>query len=307
MWKFFPNSVYKIKSSLTAINNSQLLSPHCFMKVVAKGNANIVIDYGNPNWLYRCCVRYENSLKCNNDYSLENYQYIKSTVEPLLKGTLCDMELKTISLELLKPVISEYIAQMDDTKVLVIKMPNLKSKDLDKQIYADHYTKIYASNDSRCVLWEFKPKWLHSVTDYCRNCTHSTMKGREMRYCYALLHRDHQHLDKVLAAVTSIPLQCGKELFRYFRDDKNVLATLYEAQMNLSHRKLEEIESVTDVDEELLLAMTLKDVTCFIEWRSDTDRLRVNVVDADLKPKEKFQHWLKTHHQLEAQEIKHYH
>ena len=128
MWKFFPNSVYRIKSSLTAINNSQLLSPHCFMKVVAKGNANIVIDYGNPNWLYRCCVRYENSLKCNNDYSLENYQYIKSTVEPLLKGTLCDMELKTISLELLKPVISEYIAQMDDTKFWSSKCPILNLK-----------------------------------------------------------------------------------------------------------------------------------------------------------------------------------
>lgn len=277
------------------------------MKVVARGNANILIEFGDPTWLYRCCVRYRNSLKKNNDYSLQNYRYIKGTVEPLLRGTLCDMKLEVLSSDTLKPVISQYIAEMDDSEVLVIKMPNLRNNDFDRPVYVDHFTKIYCSEDSGNVLWEFKPKWLHNTAEYCRNCTHSTMKGRQSHYCYAILRRDHLHLDKILADVTSIPSECKEKLLRYLSSEDNVLAVLYEAQKKLSRQTLEEIESVSDVEEDLLLAMTLRDVTCFIEWRSDSEDLLVNVVDVDLKPKEKFSHWLKTHRQLEAQEQKHYH
>lgn len=284
-----------------------LLASSSFMEEVAKGNANILIGQGDGQWLYRCCVRYKDSLKRNNDYSLQNYQYIKSTVEPLLAGNLCSMELEVVRLEIVEPFLRKHVEQMDDSTVVVFKMPNLKGAGLPNLIYADHFTKVYSSVHSGRVLWEFKPKWLYNTTDYCRNCTHNSMKGREPRYCYALLCQDHIHLEKVLDAVKDVPLECKRDLASYFRDDNNVLAILFEAQKKLSNQTLAEINSVSDVGAELLLAMTLRDVTCFLEWRSDVERLIVNVVDVDMKPKEKVQHWIKTHNELEKHETKHYH
>lgn len=274
------------------------------MRVIGKGNANILIDYGDPLWLYRCCVRFADSLKRNNDYSLQNFRYINESVEGILGNLLCTMKLEIVPLDTLRSLISRYITDMDDSKIVVFKMPNLKHEDLQKVIYADHFTKIYSSVDTERILLEFKPKWLHNDTKYCRNCTHSRMKQRNMTYCYTQLLENPLYIDNILGDAGSFPSKFREDLRLYFSCDENVLLVLKDAQKKLNSKALVDIKSVCDVTDELALAMSLRDVTCFIEWRSNTEELFVTVVDVDLKPKEKAGHWISTHQQLERYDNK---
>lgn len=277
------------------------------MKVVGKGNANLLIDFGDPRWLYRCCVRYEESLKRNNEYSMQNMQFILKTAKVLLGELLCPMELEILPLETLKSVLNQYIANLDDTEVVVFKIPNLKPKDLQQVAYEDHFTRIYISTDLNHALMEVKPKWIHSPSRYCRNCTHSNFMGREVRYCYNKINQDPLHLRELLVCAGDIPLKFQNDLNLYLTRGNNVLAVLYEAQRALDHNPLVEIDSIADVSDSMSLAMTLRDVTCFIEWFADADELRVNVVDVDLKPNEKFKHWRRTQLQLDNFDGKCYH
>ncbi|QLL33387.1 hypothetical protein HG536_0E02980 [Torulaspora globosa] len=277
------------------------------MKVVGEGNANILIDYGNANWLYRCCVRFKDSLKRNNEYSIENLQYIETSVKAFLGDLLCPMELKELPLKGLESILGRYVANLDDTKVIVFEMPNLKPRYLEKTAYADRFTQIYTSADSSCVVLELKPKWLYNPSAYCRNCSHSKLKGREHRYCYSKLNQDPLHLTELLAGAGDLPPKFERDLASYLARSTNVLAVLYAAQRELKHEALSRIESVADVTSSMSLAMTLRDVTCFIEWSSDGDQLGVNVVDVDLKPKEKFLHWRETQLRLDNLEDKCYH
>lgn len=277
------------------------------MRVVGKGNANVLIDYGDPDWLYRCCVRFQDSLKRNNEYSMENMQYIQRSVKIILKDLLCPMEPTELPLESLEGVLDEYVSNLDDSKVVVFLVPNLKPRCLERIAYADHFTQIYTSTDSSQVLLEIKPKWLYSPYAYCRNCSHNKLKGRESRYCYSKLNRDPLHLNELLAGAGDLPPKFKADLALYLAQGTNVLAVLYEAQKELTHASLSGIDRIADVSSNMLLAMTLRDVTCFIEWRSDADALRVNVVDVDLKPREKYLHWRETERALESLERKCYH
>lgn len=277
------------------------------MRVVGEGNANILIDLGDANCLYRCCVRFKDSLKRNNEYSIENLEYIETCVKVVLGDLVCPMELVELPLESLETVVGQYVRNLDDTKVTVFRMPNLKPRYLEKTAYADRFTQIYTSADLSRVVLEIKPKWVYNPSDYCRNCSHSKLKGRELQYCYSKLHQDPLHLTELLAGAGELPPEFERDLASYLARSTNVLAVLYAAQRELKHEALSLIESAEDVTSSMSLAMTLRDVTCFIEWSSDADQLTVNVVDVDLKPKEKFLHWRETQLRLDNFADKCYH
>lgn len=280
------------------------------MRVIGQGNANILIDYGDPVWLYRCCVRFSHSLKLNNEYTLQNFNYIKATVRPVLGELLCPMELVTLPLNELSPLIWTFIENLDDDEINVIKIVNLKGKQLHMLVHSDHFTKVYSSSDKSNLLLEFKPKWLHNPVEYCRNCTHSNMKNRNIDYCYTILLREPFHLYEILKGSESLPQRFLEDVMVYFAEKDNVLRVLFAAQMKLHTQSFDRVGSMADVTNDLLLAMSLRDITCFIEWRSNMEggrRLRVKVVDVDLKPKEKWMHWTGTHKQLESHPYKVYH
>ncbi|QLQ80944.1 hypothetical protein HG537_0E02990 [Torulaspora globosa] len=277
------------------------------MRVVGEGNANVLIDLGDTDCLYRCCVRFRDSLKRNNEYSIENLQYIQTCVKMVLGDLLCSMELVELPLEGFEGILGQYVGNLDDSKIIVFRMPNLKPRILEKVAYQDQFTQIYTSHDLSRVVLELKPKWVYNPSDYCRNCSHSRLKGRELRYCYSKLNQDPLHLTELLASAGELPAGFQRDLASYLASSTNVLAVLYEAQRELKHEALSGIESVADVTSSMSLAMTLRDVTCFIEWSSDADQLRVNVVDVDLKPKEKFVHWRETQLRLDSFEDKCYH
>ncbi|EDO14925.1 hypothetical protein Kpol_1005p13 [Vanderwaltozyma polyspora DSM 70294] len=279
------------------------------MKVVGKGNANILIDFGDAEYLYRCLVRYE-SLKMNNDCTRENFGYINDVVRKSLGSYVCEMELLEIPLTDFELLLKELSIQIDDTSLVVLKIINLKSKDYTNTLKDDHCTKIFADETATKILLEIKPKWLHYSTDYCRNCTHNTYKNRGINYCYSKLLKQKDHIYDILNPPESLPIEFLNDIVLYLEDEKNFLQLLYSLQEHLHSETthLSNIDSEDKVTKDLLLLMTLRDVTCFLEWHSlNRGKFSVNIIDVDLKPKHKWKHWSSTHEALEFYNPKCYH
>lgn len=265
------------------------------MKVVDRGNSNLLIDYGDPNWLYRCCVRFPGSLQLCNKYTLENIIFINEKIKPILRDTLCCMELKTLHWSQME-ILKDYLTNPDDEVVNLIKIGELKNRSHQEVIYKDHFTSFYGSRGE--IVMEFKPKWLYSKLEYCRNCAHNNLKKRNIGYCYQILLNDPQHFLKITNHAT-LPKDFLEDMLCYFSRSDNILKILYDAQKKTDVQSLDQISSSADVRDELLLCMTLRDVTCFIIWGPHSS-INVKVVDVDLKPREKWTHWLETHQNLQS-------
>lgn len=277
------------------------------MRVIGRGGANILVDYGDPRWLWRCCIRCPDLLSSNNSYTIKNIQYIKKNVEPLLNGLLCPMNLIDVDIEAIRPILSVFVSNLDDKVVKVIKIKNLINRTTNL-IRNDHFLKSYCSQNFQTVILELKPKWLYYDTDYCRNCTHNTFKGRKTKYCYNQLLVNPSHLEVVFGEYNIYPDNFKAAMYEYLHNDNNIFKILYDLQKKLTKNSTstKDIKSINDVNDEYLLLMTLRDVTCFIEWNSAESALCVNIIDVDLKPKEKWTHWTKTYNQLaSSQKIYH--
>ena len=146
------------------------------MRVIGRGGANIVIDYGDPMWLWRCCIRWPDLLSSNNSYTVKNIHYIRENVEPLLHGLICPMNLIDVDIDVVRPILSTFILNLDEKVVKIIKIKNLFNRTANL-IQNDHFLKSYCSQNFQTVLLELKPKWLYYDTDYCRNCTHNVSKA----------------------------------------------------------------------------------------------------------------------------------
>lgn len=273
------------------------------MKVVGRGNANIVIDYGDHSDLYRCCIRDGSSLFSNNEYTLENLRFIEFEIKPLLNQFLCPMEMLTIPLpdlnDELAILYALYVRNLDDDKIRVLKIPNLKPNlESLKILQNDHFTKVYINSESTKVIYELKPKWLHNPGKYCRNCTHNRYKGRDIDYCYTRLLNDSLHMHNILwKCKDQLPSEFIENIIAYFQNKGNVLRYLHDIQ-----------EKLFLDNSNLSLLMTLRDITCFLTWNAkDPTRFDVKIVDVDLKTEDKVEHWRRTHRTLEKFENKQIH
>lgn len=111
---------------------------------------------------------------------------------------------------------------------------------------------------------------------------------------------DPSHVsDMLLHTGIAFPKKFLIKFVDYFSKSDNILAKLHDIQKNLdSNVSMNDIKSIDDVSDAFLLNMTLKDVSCFIEWTRERDSLEVNVVDVDMKLVSKLDHWVNTHKQL---------
>lgn len=271
------------------------------------GAANVLLRYldkkqGRDDMLYRCCVRYA-SLQSNNELTVENYQYVSQELVSLLGDLIVPVELVALPLVDVEDVLRRYISDVDATVVMCFRIRNMLPPGIYQQEaqFDDHFTKVYCDDQRQHILLEIKPKWLHRDPLFCRNCTHNVMKGRDIRYCYSLLVDDPDHIITVLNHTgLDYPENFVKALRRYLLRNDNVLKVLRGLQESLERiTPIGIVSSISDVTPELLLNMTLRDVTCFIEWHGqDPSTLNVHVVDVDRKPIEKWEHWVKIHSKL---------
>lgn len=300
--------------------------PTVTMNLISQGNGNILIAYSaDDQKLYRCCIRYPDSLEKNNRFTLQNYDFIQTTVRPLLGGLLCPMELCELPLVKAGQVYTAYITDPNcidnltrndrNINIYALRLPNLRPGSVyTTLLQEDHFTKLYTNDKRTQILLEIKPKWLYNGNAYCRNCTHNRLKGRQIEYCYTQLLLDPQHyfVNHILSksSVSNLPESYLSSLSEYFTRQDNVLAKLYDLQKSLYRDKFSQLRAIEDVDAKLQLLMTLRDVTCFIVWDASVKQgrdLDVYVVDVDLKPKEKWKHWVDTWNELNSYEEKCFH
>lgn len=248
------------------------------MQCLGRGNANICFQIGAK--AYRICVRYS-SLSANNELTCKNYEFISTKIMRLKKlcKYVCPMDLESINIdENWSKVLIEEGIYIDGEVLFVIVMPVLRDS-TNRTVFLDHFNKLHLNGENR-VIWEFKPKWLFQSTTYCRNCTHNSYKGRPIRYCFS---SEPHIIVKELFTDMELPKNYIQEMEKYLESLDNILFSLYDAQR--------------EAKEDLSLLMTLRDVTCFLQW-SDHDGVKVSLVDVDLKPIEKLKHWRKTEREL---------
>ncbi|CCE62839.1 hypothetical protein TPHA_0D02010 [Tetrapisispora phaffii CBS 4417] len=283
------------------------------MKVIAKGNANIIIDYDDPLYLYRCLVR-DSSLKINNLNTVENFKFLqkfKADEDNRLSYYLCTVELLQLQVNEIRDLLEEYITKFDTEVVYVFKLENLKPNYYDSLLWNDHFTRVYFSKEfSNKILIELKPKWIYYQSPYCRNCTHNQLKSRSnINYCYShLVNNESYFFTNILGDLKhSLPPEFIISMESYMRGPKNIFKLLYETQKSL-YVPLGTLNHSSEVDYNLLLLMALRDVTLFIEWDTSKDQhIYINFIDLDRKPSSKLSYWLKTHEKLEMFPDKVYH
>lgn len=270
------------------------------MKVVHKGNANILID-ADDHWLWRICVR-DDELKKNNEYTAKNVDYIMNVAKPLLGDMLCEISITHVPTEKISHLLQLYVSNLNDDVTTVIKLPNLIPRSYQCHV-VDHFTKLHFSDNMKGIVWEFKPKWLWSDLDICRNCTHNRLKEREISYCYSMLLMEDKvaHLITEIFSKACVPPQFIEDVCNYLKQDNTVLRKLYRVQEQAGRHipSLKSLKSIDDVSDDLCLSMMLKDVTCFLQWEGDKP-ISAKIVDVDMKPKTKWQHWVKTQSEVES-------
>ena len=235
---------------------------------------------------------------------MENFRFIQEEIHPLLGDLICPMEIVNVKLQDTYTAYKTYVEDSNSeeiTNIVCIKLPNLRrAQTCTDLLQSDHATNVYMNTQKTSVILEIKPKWLHNPMEFCRNCTDNMRKGRSTNYCYSAVvsgkYDTNIPLDE--SAKRKVPPEMLKDLTQYFKQENNVLKKLLEVQKKLYENRLSSIKSEDDVDMTFQILMTLRDITCFLEWRDTSDpkgRIHVNIVDVDLKQTSKWEHWTKTH------------
>ncbi|CUS20938.1 LAQU0S02e01816g1_1 [Lachancea quebecensis] len=271
-------------------------------QLVYSGNANIVVQLPDADYLVRCCVRFD-SIDKNNKYTLENIEYIKDQVRPLLGGCLVSLEPEFLKTDDLLLILRNFVPNCDTDEVIALKMEDL-TRDTDETIKVDHFTKIHSTKDHHTIVWEFKPKWLCSSgsdPSLCRNCTHNKLKKRDIPYCYAMAIKDPAKVVSRCFSGQNVPERFLRDLRVYLGSEGSILVKLAAVQKRLALEapQLNRLTSESDVTADLALLMALRDVSCFIRWEAN-GAISAKIVDVDLKPNSKWRHWATEQSKVDA-------
>lgn len=169
------------------------------------------------------------------------------------------------------------------------------------KITVSHHISFHHDDSKHKVIVEFKPKWLYGLrTKNCRNCCLNHLKRRAPFECRLGL-LEEEHMKNWCHSVFKNHQEFGwaRDLVYRCLSRDGIIDKLFDAQMESDfHSKLSSLESESDVELELQIRMTLRDVTLFVTVNKYTDDLSVKMIDIDLKPASKFQHWKNVEKQL---------
>lgn len=116
------------------------------VRLIGKGNVNIVISFGDNDILYWISIRFK-ELKTNNEYTLKNRTFIQNEIIPIFSSYLYPMEICELQLTpKLTELYSKYISvdSMKSNMTVSFKFPNLNPYfSISKCLYNDHQTRLF--------------------------------------------------------------------------------------------------------------------------------------------------------------------
>lgn len=276
----------------------------------AQGNANILLGTGNK------LVRVRKKNPENYQTTLEIHSFLEKQIYPILGDFLVPVTLVPLTAyldripKLLHPSI-------ELSEPFALEMANCLPPGPGKSFSLCKYASLHLFE--RAMVLELKPKWLNRgiSTLYCRNCVANRLKKRNVPFCcLGLLSDDPDIVDKTVCSILD-SARCHEDLqalrrtlVAYLLTPNNILDILEKEQNN--NDNMEQIPALSgedDVSEELLLGMTLRDVTVFFrvekggsKSRGNTKNvfeyegyvLTVSVVDVDSKSRKKWSYWKDT-------------
>ncbi|OWB56277.1 hypothetical protein B5S28_g2174 [[Candida] boidinii] len=296
------------------------------------GLANIVFKYIGTN------IEFKNKIlrvrgfprdKPNIDIpkTTEIYKYINDKISPFFQNDeIVDMQVVNITTQFLIDLDSKL---PNDCKLSIktsesnaILMPNifnfytgLDHSDFHTLKLTKHF--IFHIAPQGNIIFEFKPKWLYTPPDhhvYCRNCALIIQRGEDHIACNLNLLSQEGIKDwckKIMKSLAKINdpeidyLSLPKLFEKTLNNNLNAFKTLYKLQ-NVSddydiHSEIRGLESKEDADEDLLLSMTIKDVSIFVILNTQNDTGILKIIDLDKKSNTKAMKWKKQ--ELELSEI----
>lgn len=280
---------------------------------IGSGSANVVFAYrGNLERFKGKVVRLR--LIGTDISTKEIFLYLASHAFDKLRSYMVDAVLFSIK----KETLAQF-QRYADSKGLSLKldpnenhcliMNNIFSYSITsyESIELSKYHKFYINYLKNDVLFEFKPKWLYQLPEThrnCRNCLIARTKGQKFIPCHLRLINSEEgvntwckdiqeELEKNSRETLDVFVQLKESIIRNYE----LIESLYELQNNIEiHDRLLQLNSIKDVNEDLQLNMTLRDVSLFVKLNEK----KIYVLDLDKKSAKKWRKWKEQEEKLQS-------
>lgn len=299
---------------------------------LARGNANAIYRYKGKEDRFLQKVLRVRLEKPSGHYisTSELDQFIKTYCEPVFLKNMINSELVTIDRDFLVGLETKnFVLMLSERSGFIMEdilFGNFRPYELSK--HCKLHVEFLNQESVNSVILELKPKWLYdNCTNYCRNCALNQYRNYERHFCpldflsNSTMERGIDDLlSKIPKEISSITDQSNsfnlKKLLRNYLASDNIFQTIKASQEIDQKDFICNVQSSDDVSDELLFAMTMRDVGVFIKVRKvlseeiengivfDSERfsfkdddeylVKTYMYDFDLKLRSKFEHWKKT-------------
>lgn len=280
---------------------------------VGSGSANAVFAYKGESVMLRGKV--VRLRLANTEISTEEiFSYLQSSAFDKIRRYMLNVSLFTIMQQticefqnLAKSKGLSIKLDLNETHCLVMK--NILSHNVSEyeriQLSKYHVFLVHKAEDE--ILFEFKPKWLyHLPVDHknCRNCLIAKSKNQEFVSCHLKLVNDKSGISEWCKEIQEELGRRSKnrvEIFQALKECVTVnfalIQSLYELQNSIRiHDRIMQLNSEDDVNEDLQLNMTLRDVSIFMSLSKG----EVFVLDLDKKSAKKWKKWKNQEQKLQG-------
>lgn len=271
---------------------------------IGSGAANVVISYkGERKHLKGKVIRLR--LKKSEFSTNEIYSYLKSQKFHDLKSYMIPTIINEISQEFLV-YIQKYLdqdkirLQLDLNEKACLIMDNIFSDEMSHyNIYQlNKYLKFFINEKIADIIFEFKPKWISEMPNNhvnCRNCLVAKLKDQKFIPCHLKIFNNLEGLQEWCREIDlkfKEEFHIDRDIFEFLKNcfisNYTIINTLYELQNNFDiHKKILNLTSEADVDEDLQFNITVRDVSIFMNLSKN----RVYILDLDKKSPNKWEKW----------------
>lgn len=199
--------------------------------------------------------------------------------------------------------------KLDPNETYCLIMKNILSHSLSEyeRIQLSKYHIFLVHKAEKEIVFEFKPKWLYQLPashKNCRNCLIAKSKGQEFVSCHLKLLKGEKGISewcKELQEELGRRTQTNIDIFQSLKNcviaNYALILSLYELQNSIEiHDRLMQLTSEYDVNEDLQLNMTLRDVSIFMSLSKG----EVFVLDLDKKSAKKWKKWKNQEQKLQG-------